>query len=142
MAGTRVPSKDLTFRVAGLPAACDRGTAKVLIEAAACLDPSCSDVKVHSLAASAIYVGEKTATVTSSGLEHALRPPPSADWQHWTLPVPKSLLLAARVSIDSEPDEDEHTISIDTHFEGLTPLSSDGGAEHKFECVCHDHKNS
>ncbi len=137
MARSRELYEDLTFRVDGLPSPCNRGTAIALIEAAAHLNPGRSDVKVYSLAARAVGTRETTATITSIDLAQVLQPPPSQASRRWTLALPKPPLLAARVGLSSSgeaPDEDDHDISIDTHFEGFTPLCSfDDGARHKLE---------
>jgi hypothetical protein len=135
MASEEASIKSLTFRVEGLPAACDRAMARTLVEVAARLNVGCSDMKVHSVAASAVCAGEKTATVTSDDLASALKPaPPQA--RRWTLDIAPEMLPAAfvRSAGGNESDEDGFEISIDTHFEGFTSFSSfDDDEQHKLE---------
>jgi hypothetical protein len=109
-----------------------------MIEAAAGLNASCSDVKVYSLAASAIHpTRETTATITSSDLAQVLKPPPSPQSQRWTLAIPLwALAFASRAATSSHGvlGNSDYDISIDTAFEGFTPLNSlDDDMRHRFE---------
>jgi hypothetical protein len=85
-----------------------------------------SDLKVHSLANDPCYCGKKTATITSRDLAGVL--PEAACRDRWAFELPDQLNVS---------DEDEHPtdgLTIDTHFEGFTPLSSfDDDKEHLYE---------
>jgi hypothetical protein len=126
--------ENLTFRVQGLPADYDRGAAKALVEAAARLNIDSSDVTVHSLAPSASPPREKTATITSKQLALALRPQPSQESQRWKLTISASQLPVAMERSDDAHDQTDLQVSIDTDFEGFTPLHSfEDVADHKLE---------
>jgi hypothetical protein len=111
--------------------------ARTLVEVAARLNVGCSDIRVHSLAASAVCAREKTATVTSDDLASALQPRPSSEVRRWTLTVAPEMLPAAFARIASSDEtrvENGIDIYVDTHFEGFTTLHSfDDDEQHRFE---------
>ncbi len=111
-------SDHLAFRVEGLPSTCDREAARSLIHTAVGLDHAASDVTIHSLARSVFSAHEKTATISSTKLA-ALLQPPLTRAQRWTFEIQTHDLLAT-----SPKDRGGDEISLDTHFEGLTPLNS------------------
>jgi hypothetical protein len=116
----------ITYRVQDLPGACDKGSATLLIEAAVGLKKGYSDLKVHSLANDPYYRGKKTATITSQNLAGVL--PEAARRDQWALDLPDQPNVA---------DGGKHPtdgLTIDTHFEGFTPLNSfDDDKEHLYE---------
>jgi hypothetical protein len=116
----------ITYRVQDLPGASDKECATLLIESAVGLSPGCSDLKVHSLANDPYYSGRKTATITSKDLADVL--PEAALRDRWEFDLPEQ---------PSYTDKSEHhtsSLTIDTHFEGITPLNSfDDDDGHQYE---------
>jgi hypothetical protein len=133
MAGNPEPREIFTFRVEGLPLECDHAKTKALVGAAVGLKASGSDMAVHSLAASALRGGEKTATITSEALARSLQQQPAPKSRRWTFTVPPAFLPRAAHS-DDTPSQVNREIFIDTHFDGFTPLHSfDDKVEHRLE---------
>jgi hypothetical protein len=115
-----------TYRVQDLPGTCDRSSATLLIEAAVRLNKGCSDLKVHSLANDPCYRGKKTATITSRDLAGVL--PEVARRDRWAFE------LLDQHSVSDEDGNPTDGLTIDTHFEGFTPLNSyDDEKEHLYE---------
>ena len=97
-----------------LPSDCTSENTASLLEAALGLHEGSSDISVRSLAYSAGYDGEKTATISSIFLSEKLQGQES----QWTFELP------GRTNITSGQGPHASSIIIDSHFKGLTPLNS------------------
>ena len=111
------------YRIQGLPKECTISSLKSALENS--LWPNqASNVLVHSLAISANYPSEKTATVTCHQTSEKL--PESQS--EWTFEAP----LGAFVSAEGETII---RISVDTHFHGFTSLYIPDAEHHSVEYV-------
>jgi hypothetical protein len=118
----------ITYRVQDLPAACDKTGASFLIEAAVGLTKGFSDIVVHSLADDPCYSTSRTATITSRDLRGVL--PDAAIRDRWTFDLPYQSHGSNTGKLSAA------ALTIDTHFEGFTPLDSfTEDSAHQYEYV-------
>jgi hypothetical protein len=104
----------------------DKAGATRLIETAVGLNRGCSDIKVHSLAIDPFYSGTKTATITSKDLAGVL--PNTVLYDRWTFD------LHDKLDGRDEGEPPATALTLDTHFNGFTPLNSPtGDSDHRFE---------
>jgi hypothetical protein len=118
----------VTYRVQDLPGATSRDDAIQLLEAAVGLNKRCSDIKVHSLADDPYYSGKKTATITLKDLAYVL--PKTAHRNKWVFDLSDH---PSGLDGGSLPTG---FLTVDTHFEGFTPLNSfEDDSKHQYEYV-------
>jgi hypothetical protein len=122
--------RPVTFRVEGLPWSRSFEDARMLIEAALRPNlPGNASILLHSLAKSVITKGNMTATITCDCLSTSLLDASRSSC--WTFEI-----RASEASAGHEGRR-PNMITLDTTFDGFTPLNSfDNEEEHKFEYVC------
>lgn len=99
-------------------------SAKAFLEVCLGFDNGSSDINLHSLAHSAIYKGEKTATITSVDLSRKL----GGEKEEWTF------ILLDDTDLLNHGRPNNRAVAIDTHFKGFTALNSfDNEEDHLFE---------
>lgn len=113
-----------TYRVQGIPQHHSWRSAKAFLEDCLGFENGSSDIKLHSLAQSAIYNDEKTATITSTDIIQKL----AGEKEEWTFDSPEN----ADKLDDGQPNN--RVVTIDTHFEGFTALNSfENDEDHRLE---------
>lgn len=101
-----------TYRVQGIPQHHGWKSAKAFLEDCLGFETGSSDIKLHSLAHSAVYKEEKTATITSTDILPKL----VGEKEEWTFDFPDNT--------DDDEQPNTRVVAIDTHFEGFTALNS------------------
>lgn len=116
--------KSKTYRVQGIPQRYTWKTAKTFLEDCLGFERESSDIKLHSLARSAIYNDEKTITITSTDILQKL----ASEQEEWNFDFPDN---TDRLD-DGQPNN--RLVTIDIHFEGFTVLNSfDNDKDHLLE---------
>lgn len=115
--------KGNTYRVQGIPQHHTRKSAKAFLEDCLGFENGSSDIKLHSLARSAVRNDEKTITITSTDILQKL----PGGKEEWTFDFPEN----PDGLDDGQPNR---VVVIDTHFEGFTVLNSfDNDEDHLLE---------
>jgi len=120
-------SYERTYRVQGIPATYTRISTKKLLQSALSLEDESPRVEVHSLALSPNEPKDKAFKVATFTLKGSSKYHPSIG-KRSTFPIPEEEL-----SNNNAPSR-KLIFSIDSHFEGFTPLNLfETVEEHKFE---------
>jgi hypothetical protein len=122
------PSLDeKTYRVQGIPAAYTHSSGKQLLQSALGLEDESSRVEIHSLARSPYEPRDNASKVATFTFTGGFKYLPRLG-KRWAFPIPED-----EDSNNNVPSR-KLQISIDSDFEGFTPLNPfETGEEHKIE---------